>query len=121
MLILRDCMSSPVISVPEDATVQAAAQIMAEKGINSIFVEGKEGYLGIFTSTDLVKRVVAKGLDPKTTSAHSVASSPIVTIDQQLTPEEANEKMLRHKIKRIGVTQGKRIVGIISTKDIVQL
>ena len=114
-------MSSPVISVPENATVQEAAQVMADKGISAIFVQGNEDYAGIFTATDLVKRVVAKGLDPKTTSAVSVASSPILTIDMFLTPEEANEKMLRHKVKRIGVTQGKKIVGIISRKDIVQL
>ena len=121
MLILRDCMSSPVISVPEYATVQEAAQVMADKGISSVFIQDREEYLGVFTATDLVKRVVAKGLDPKTTSALSVATSPILTIDQHLTPEEANEKMLHHKVKRIGVTQGKKIVGIISTKDIVRL
>jgi signal-transduction protein with cAMP-binding, CBS, and nucleotidyltransferase domain len=114
-------MSSPVISVPEDATVQEATQVMADQDVSCVFVQGNEDYAGIFTTTDLVKRVVAKGLDPKTTSAHSVASSPILSIDMFLTPEEANEKMLRHKVKRIGVTQGKKIVGIISTKDIVQL
>jgi signal-transduction protein with cAMP-binding, CBS, and nucleotidyltransferase domain len=114
-------MSSPVISVPENATVQETAQVMAEKGISSVMIEGQEGFAGILTATDLVKRVVAKGLDPKTTPVLSVATSPILTIDQYLTPEEANEKMLRHKVKRIGVTQGKKIVGIISTKDIVQL
>jgi CBS domain-containing protein len=121
MLILRDCMSSPIISVPEDATVKEAAQVMADKGINCIFIQNQEDYLGIFTTTDLVKRVVVKGLDPKFTTALSVATSPILTIDQHLTPQEANEKMLRHKVKRIGVTQGKKIVGIISTKDITRL
>ena len=121
MLILRDCMSSPVISVPENATVQEAAQVMADKSISSIFVQKQDDLQGIFTATDLVKRVVAKGLDPKTTPALSVATSPILTIDQHLTPEEANEKMLRHKVKRIGVTQGKKIVGIMSTKDITRL
>lgn len=121
MLILRDCMSSPVISVPENATVQSAAQVMADKGISCIFIQGQEDYLSIFTTTDLVKRVVAKGLDPKTTLAHSVATSPILTIDLYLTPEEANENMLRHKVKRIGVTQGKKIVGIISMRDIVRM
>ena len=114
-------MSTPVISVPENATVQEAAQLMADKGISCIFVQGQEDFLGIFSTTDLVKRVVAKGLDPKATPVLSVATSPILTIDQHLTPEEANEKMLRHKVKRIGVTLGKKIVGIISRKDIVQL
>ena len=121
MLILRDCMSSPVISIPESATVQEAAKIMADKGISSIFIQNQHDFQGILTATDLVKRVVAKGLDPKTTKALSVATSPILTMDQHLTPEEANEKMLRHKVKRIGVTQGKKIVGVISRKDIVQL
>jgi signal-transduction protein with cAMP-binding, CBS, and nucleotidyltransferase domain len=114
-------MSSPIISVPENATVQEAAQVMGEKGISCIFIQGQEDFIGIFSTTDLVKRVVAKGLDPKATAVLSVSTSPILTIDQHLTPAEANEKMLRHKIKRIGVTQGKKIVGIISTKDIVKL
>jgi signal-transduction protein with cAMP-binding, CBS, and nucleotidyltransferase domain len=114
-------MSSPVISVPEASTVKEAAQIMADKGISSIFIRGHEEYLGVFTTTDLVKRVVAAGLDPNTTSALSVATSPILTIDQYLTPEEANEKMLRQKVKRVAVTEGKKIVGIISMKDIVRL
>ena len=69
-------------------------------------IQSQENYLGIFTTTDLVKRVVAKGLDPNTTPALSVATSPILTIDQFLTQEEANEKMLRDKIKRIPVTKG---------------
>lgn len=122
MLILRDCMSSPVISVPENAMVREAAQVMADKKISSILVQGHEDdYLGIFTTTDLVKKVVAKGLDPKTTTVLSVATSPILSIDLYLTPEEANEKMLRHKVKRIAVTKGKKIVGIISVKDIVRM
>jgi signal-transduction protein with cAMP-binding, CBS, and nucleotidyltransferase domain len=114
-------MSSPVISVSENATVKEAAQVMADKQISSIFIQGGEDYLGIFTTTDLVKQVVAKGLDPNTTTALSVATFPIFTIDQYLTPEEANEKMLRHKIKRIAVTKGKKIVGVISMKDIVRM
>jgi len=114
-------MSSPVISVPENATVREAAQVMAENDISSILIQGQEDYRGIFTTTDLVRKVVVKGLDPKTTPALSIANFPILSIDMYLTPEEANEKMLRHKVKRLAVTKGKKIVGIISRKDIVQL
>ena len=121
MLILRDCMSSPIISISAGATVTEACRVMVDKGISSVFIQGKEDYLGIFTTTDVVKRVVAEGLDPKTTVALEVATFPILTIDLCLTPEEANEKMLRHKIKRMAVTEGKKIVGLISIKDIVRL
>ena len=120
MLILRDCMSSPVISVPENSTVEDAARIMAEESISSVLIKGKDEYLGIFTTTDLVKRVVAKGLDPKSTQALSASTYPILTMDMFLTPEEANEKMIRHKIKRIAVTEGKKIVGILSINDLAK-
>lgn len=121
MLILRDCMSSPIVHVSSESTVKEACQVMADKKISSIFIQGQEDYLGIFTTTDLVTRVVAQGLDPDTTPALSVATSPILTIDMYLTPEEANEKMLRHKIKRLAVSEGNKIVGIISIKDIVRI
>ena len=45
-------MSSPVISVPEDATVQEATQVMADQDVSCVFVQGNEDYAGIFTTTD---------------------------------------------------------------------
>ncbi len=121
MLILRDCMSSPVISVDRNASILDTVKVMAENDVESILVKDKEDYIGIFTTSDLMSRVIVKELDMKNTKIESVFSSPILTVDFCLTPREANEIMLKHKIKRLGVTEGKKIVGVISTKDIATL
>ena len=95
MLILRDCMSSPVISVPENATVQEAAQVMADKGVSSVLIEGQEGFAGIFTSTDLVKRVVAQRV---VVHAHPATQPAIGIIEQgkgELHPCSISDGMYR--------------------------
>ncbi len=121
MLILRDCMSSPIISVDRDSTILDSVKVMVKNDVESILIKDKEDYIGIFTTSDLMSRVIIKELDMKTTKIETVISSPILTVDFCLSPREANEIMLKHKIKRLGVTEGKKIVGIISTKDIIAL
>ena len=121
MLILRDCMSTPVIAVDSKSTILDAAKVMAEKNIESLLVEENGNYIGIFTTKDLIKRVIAKGLDYKTHPITEVISYPILTVDFCLTPAEANDKMIKYNVKRLAVTEGKKIVGIISMKDLVSL
>jgi acetoin utilization protein AcuB len=48
-----------------------------------------------------------------------VASSPVITIDEQTTVEEAAEKMRRSKIKHLPVTSGNKLVGMLTDTDIM--
>lgn len=116
---IRDFMRSPVISVGPQATVQEAAKIMAEKVISSLLVKENDEYLGIVTKTDLVNKVLAKGLDPQGTRVVSVMAKPLLTRDLYISRSEANEFMLRNKLKHLAVTQNGKVVGVLTTKDLV--
>ncbi len=116
---IRDFMRSPVISVDPQTTAQEAAKIMGEKVISSLLVKENDEYLGIVTKTDLVKKVLAAGLDPQATRVYSVMTKPILTKDYYIPRSEANELMLRKKIKHLVVTKHGEIVGILTTKDLV--
>ena len=74
MDIIKDFMSTPVLSVNADATAEDAAKEMGEKKVSCLLVKENEEPIGIITTTDLVKRVMAKGLDPKTTKLESILS-----------------------------------------------
>jgi hypothetical protein len=52
-------------------------------------------------------RAGSRGVDPKTTTALSEATFPILAIDLCLTPEEAKERMFHDKVKRRAVTKKK--------------
>jgi len=92
---------------------------MCEKKISALLVKEGEDYVGIITKTDLVKRSLAEDRDPKTTNVHLVMSKPILSRDQYIMQGEANEFMFRNKIKHLVVTQGKKILGILTIQDLV--
>ena len=119
MVPIKDLMTSPIISVDAQATVGAAAKLMCEKKISSLLVKEGEEYVGIITKTDLVKKLIAEDRDPKTTNVQTVMSKPLITRDGYVQRSEASEFMLRKKIKHLAVTEGKKIIGILTVKDMV--
>lgn len=116
---IKDFMASPVISIDAQAMIEAVAKLMREKKISALLVKEGEEYVGIITKTDIINKVVAESLDPKTTPVHSIMSTPILGQDQYAQRSDANIFMLRHNIKHLAVTQGKKILGILTTKDMV--
>jgi signal-transduction protein with cAMP-binding, CBS, and nucleotidyltransferase domain len=119
MYPINDFMISPAISADVQTTVEAAAKLMCEKNISSLLVQEGEEYIGIVTKTDIVKKVIAESRDPKTTNVLSIMSKPLISRDQYIPRSEASEFMLRKKIKHLAVTEGKKIVGILTIKDMV--
>ena len=75
-MLVKDVMSSPAITVDEDAPVDKAAQIMAKGNIGCIIVTSKDRKaLGIITERDLVTRVLAKNIKPNKLTAKEVMSA----------------------------------------------
>jgi signal-transduction protein with cAMP-binding, CBS, and nucleotidyltransferase domain len=119
MSTIKEFMISPIISVEGQTLVKAAAGLMCEKKISALLVREGEAYVGIVTKSDFVKKVIAEDLDPKITRIHSVMSTPLFSLDEYVQPCEASEFMLRKGIKHLVVTEGKKIVGILTIKDLV--
>ena len=119
-MLVKDVMSSPVVTVDEDDTVDKAAQLMADGHIGCIIVTSKDGKpLGIITESDLVTRVLAKNIQPSKLTAKEVMTSPLVTIDPDETLSESARRMSRLNIRRLGVMYKGNLVGIISSKDVL--
>lgn len=116
---ISEFMSSPVASIDAQSSAEEGAKYMCEQNITSLLVKDGENYVGIVTSTDLVKKLVAKGLDPKTTTMFSVMSEPVLTMGHHLPRSEANEFMQRKKIKHLAVTKDGEVVGMLTTKDMI--
>jgi len=107
------------VKVDRDAKVRDAAEIMKEKGIGSVFVTRERAIIGVLTDTDLVRRLVAVGLDPAGTTVEQIMSAPILMIDENKTLLDANDLMAREHIRHLGVSQGGQLVGMISVRDLV--
>jgi CBS domain-containing protein len=119
-MLVRDVMSSPVITVDEDATANRVAELMEKHELGCIIVTSKEGKpIGIITERDLVTRVLAKNVKPDTIKAKDVMTTPLITIEPDETINEAARKMSRLNIRRLGVVYKGQLIGILSSKDIL--
>ena len=119
-MIVKDVMSSPVVTLDEDAPSNRVAHIMDENELGCVIVTNKTGKpVGILTERDLVIRVLSKNLKPDAIKAKEIMTSPLVTIEPDATVSEAARRMSRLNIRRLGVTYKGNLVGLVSSKDIL--
>jgi CBS domain-containing protein len=119
-MIVKDVMSSPVVTLDEDAPSNRVAHIMDENELGCVIVTNKTGKpVGILTERDLVIRVLAKNLKPDAIKAKEIMTSPLVTIEPDATVSEAARRMSRLNIRRLGVIYKGNLVGLVSSKDIL--
>jgi len=119
-MVVKDVMSSPVVTLDEGATSNKVANLMDENGLGCLIVTNKTGKpVGIITERDLVIRVLAKNLKPDTVKAKEIMTSPLVTIEPEATISEAARRMSRLNIRRLGVLYKGNLVGVVSSKDIL--
>jgi len=117
---VRDIMSVNVVTMPPEASILEVSRLMAKLDLGSIVIIDKERPVGIITEADIVRRVISKELDAKTTKAKDIMSSPLfnVTPDTQLT--SAMRIMARNNIRRVVVLKKESLAGIITSRDILR-
>jgi CBS domain-containing protein len=119
IVIVRDIMSKNVKVVRPDTSVQEVVATMNKFDIGSIIVVQGERPVGIITERDILKRQVEPCLAPETMTARHIMSSPVITIDENVSIEEAATLMAKKRAKRLPVMNNGKLVGIITYTDIV--
>jgi CBS domain-containing protein len=119
IVIVRDIMSKNVRVVRPDTSVQEVVATMNKFNIGSIIVVQGERPVGIITERDILKRQVEPCLAPETLTARHIMSSPVITIDENMSIEEAARLMAKKRAKRLPVMNNSKLVGIITYTDIV--
>jgi len=117
-VLVRDIMNSPVVSASPSDTVRDIAKKMKEEKIGSIVIMDKDRPAGIVTDWDIVSNGLAKDLKPSQIKAKDVMQD-IHTIESEESITEAARQLRKHNIKRLGVVYKKRLVGIISSSDVI--
>ena len=117
---VKNIMTKPAVKIEYNRTVQAAAKEMVKHRVGSIMVVKNKKPIGIITETDINKKVVAPGKDPKKLKTEEIMSSPIVFSSPHDDITTAVEKMEKHKIKRLPVVDKGKIVGILTNTDIAR-
>jgi CBS domain-containing protein len=117
----RDVMSDDCTCVGENDTLLDAARRLAELDVGALPICGEDDRLkGMLTDRDIVVKALAQGKDPGSTRAGELGQgdSKTVTIGADDSIDEALRTMIDHKVRRLPVIDGKRLVGMISQADI---
>lgn len=111
----------PYLRVQADSTISDVAHFMDSKITASVLVEEKGKPVGVITERDILRKVVAKHLDPTKIFARDIMSSPIISIDENAELEEASKIMDEKNIRRVAVINAaNEIIGKITSKKIAR-
>lgn len=107
-------------AIDADENISEAAKGMAAGAIGSLLVTREGAYVGIITETDIVRKVIAKQLDPAGILVWQVMQFPLITIEADRTVMEANDLMESKGIRHLAVTRGGEVVGVFSVRDLLR-
>jgi len=111
-------MSSPVVTIDVNKTAKDAAIMLKKMRKGCLIVTKKKNPVGILTSSDLVRKVVAKNLRPTQVKVKDVMSKPLIFVDPDETITSAAAKFKQNNIHRVPVIKNGKLVGILSYTDI---
>lgn len=100
-------------------TVLELAQAMVDRNIGAVPVLREGELIGIFSERDLMRRVVAAGLDPSTTLVGEVMTEDPLTVPPDEDLETCMVLMRRHGFRHLPICEGKLLKGLVSLRDIM--
>jgi len=119
IVLVRDVMSKDVKVVRPDSSVKEVVATMNKFDIGSIVVVQGGRPVGIITERDILRRTVEPCLAPETLTARQVMSSPVLTINETASIDEAAKLMAKKNVKKLPVMDNQKLVGIVTLTDIV--
>jgi CBS domain-containing protein/uncharacterized protein (DUF2267 family) len=116
---LRVYVRPRVVVLNSTATALEAGRAIENNNIGAVLVQDRGRLLGMVTDRDLAARVVAAGLDSKTTLLADVMTTGIITLSPSDRQVDAVRLMSERRIRRIPLVEGERVVGIVTLDDLL--
>jgi len=112
--------SSEIYSIPPDATVFEAVQLMEAKNVGALLVMDDERLVGIISERDYTRKVMLRGKRSRETKVAEIMSSN-VTVTHPREPVETCLRLMTDKhIRHLPVVEGDKVAGVISIGDLVK-
>ncbi|MCZ4120145.1 CBS domain-containing protein [Streptomyces sp. H39-S7] len=119
-MLVRDAMSTVVLTIGPAHTLRQAARLMAARRIGAAVVLDSDTWgLGILTERDILN-AVGTGLDPDVETAHDHTTTDVVFATPEWTLEDAASAMVHGGFRHLIVLDGREPVGIVSVRDIIR-
>jgi CBS domain-containing protein len=116
-VLISDVMTQGVVTAATGDSLQRVGELMRDRNVGSVVVCDGGRPVGVITDRDLALAVVADGVDASD-QAGDHASRPLVSGQIEMEIQEAVALMVQHHIRRLPVTDGDELVGIVTIDDL---
>jgi len=114
---ISEVMTKGVVTAEAGDSLRRVGELMRDRNVGSVVICEGQRPVGVITDRDLALAVVADAVETAATAgAH--ASRPLVTGDAGMDIEEAVALMIQHRVRRLPVTSGDELVGIVTIDDL---
>jgi CBS domain-containing protein len=111
---------SEVFSLPSDASVYSAIELMADKHVGALLVVDEGWLVGVISERDYARKVILKGRASKDTFVREIMTPSPITIHCDTTVDEAMRTMTDNRIRHLPVLNSRgQIAGVLSLGDLV--
>ena len=109
--MIENIMSRNIITLSKNSFLDEASHLMKKYNIGFLPITDEDKIIGVITDRDLALHLNQDITD--------MMSKSIIHISKNASIENALDKMMKHEIKRLLVTDDKKVVGILSLNDII--
>ena len=141
-MLAKDVMATDIIAAKEDASVEEITSLMIKNRISGLpIVDNNDCLVGIVTEHDLLykkklpmsirwiynygrytaEELAVERRKAQAKTASELMTTEVVTVDETTPLSQIIHLVLEKEIKRIPVIRGRKLVGIISRADVLQV
>ncbi len=117
--VVAHMMTPGVVQIPGDVTVTEAASLLEREQMPCLLVKDSDTRFGLMTPADIVKKVVAQGLEPDDVEVRAIMTRPVQFIEYDRAVEEASSLMMSSGMPILIVTKQNQPVGVLTARDLV--
>jgi len=117
--LIESNMTTNVETAKPTESLKNALRRIVKRNIGSIVVAEENQPVGIITERD-ISRCVVRDNNPLKRKVKNVMSSPLITVEASESVQDAVALMLKHGARRLPVVRERKLVGIISQRDVLR-
>ena len=111
-----------VLTISKDQSVNQALILMSEKNIGAIIiVDNNDLPIGIFSERDYARKIILKGKSSEDTLLGEVMTKELITVTKDYKIDQCMKIMNEKGIRHLPVLENKKIVEIISIRDVLKI
>jgi CBS domain-containing protein len=119
MITAGSIMTSDLVTVRPDASIEDAIQVLLNQSISGLPVVDNDGQLvGVITEFALLAVTYDKRVKNHTVSQHMTRE--VITVDINDPVSRIADLCIVHRVRRVPVMENGRLIGVIARRDVLR-